>query len=112
MEYGGELQQLSAFYAAIEHDFRIGATHVSLYMALFHLWAISSFQHPLSVTRQEVMPIAKIHGRATYHKCMNDLESYGYIRYIPSYNPVLKSMVYLLKLTPVAALASGDNKDQ
>ena len=92
----GQLEQLSAFFNAMEHDKRMGTTHVSLYMALFHLSTLNSFQHPVSFTRQEVMPIAKINGRATYHKCMNELESYGYIKYIPSFNPILKSVAYFL----------------
>jgi len=100
MECSCQLQQLSAFYTAIEQDKRIGATHVSLYMALFQLWNLNLFQNPISITRQEVMPIAKINGRATYHKCMHELQEYGYIRYVSSFNPVLKSIVYFLHLTP------------
>jgi len=40
------------------------------------------------------MPMAKISSRATYHKCMNDLVAFGYVRYIPSYNPLLPNQVF------------------
>ena len=97
----GQLQQLSAFYKAVATDKRIGATHISLYMALFQMWNLNQFQNPVTITRQEVMPIARINGRATYHKCIKELEEYGYIKYIPSYNPFLKSLVYILNFKPV-----------
>lgn len=87
-------QQLAVFYRMVESDRRMGTTHVSLYMALFYIWSQSRCQGPVAFTRQEVMPIAKINGRATYHKCMNELQEYGYIRYVPSCNPFLKSLVY------------------
>lgn len=45
---------------------------------------------------KELMRQAKISGMATYHKCMRDLNELGYIRYIPSYNPILGSLVYVL----------------
>ncbi len=41
------------------------------------------------------MQIAKIRGYATYHKCIKDLHTYGYIEYLPSYHPALGSLVYL-----------------
>ena len=42
-----------------------------------------------------MMQIAKIGGYATYHKCIKDFHTYGYIEYIPSYHPALGSLVYL-----------------
>lgn len=51
---------------------------------------------PVSIYSKELMRQAKISGMATYLKCMRDLNELGYIRYIPSYNPVLGSLVYLL----------------
>jgi hypothetical protein len=93
-----ELQQLTDFFNAATPDKRMGAAHISLYMALFQFWSINSFQNPIALSRSEIMPVAKINARATYHKCMKDLEDYGYIKYVPSYNPFLKSLIYILKL--------------
>lgn len=86
---------LRAFYEAILKDVRIGATHISLYMALFHKWGLDHFENPIAFTSHEIMPLAKIDSRATYHKCLRDLVECGYIRYIPSCNPFLKSIVFL-----------------
>lgn len=90
-----QVEQLTAFYRAIAVDSRIGSTHISTYMALFQYWNLNQFQNPVSITRQEVMQIAKITGRATYHKCIRELEEFGYIKYVPSFNPFLKSLVYM-----------------
>lgn len=42
------------------------------------------------------MESAKINGLATYHKAIKDLSHFGYIRYIPSYNPAKENRAYLL----------------
>ena len=46
---------------------------------------------------RNLMKQAKISAMGTYHKCMRDLKEAGYIRYIPSYNPVLGSLIYLIQ---------------
>jgi hypothetical protein len=91
------LQPLSDFYKAIEHDARIGSTHISLYFALLHKWNINH-QNPFLVARDELMKTAKINARQTYNKCMNELDEYGYIKYSPSSNPFEGSKVYLKEL--------------
>jgi hypothetical protein len=87
--------QLSGFYQAIASDNRIGATHISLYMALFQLWNLNHCKNPVPVRRDEVMPVAKISSKATYHKCIKELEQYGYIHYYPSRNHIRKSSVFI-----------------
>ncbi len=90
-----QILELSRFYIAILEDARINTTHISLYMALFQKWNLEGFQTPIQVKRWEVMELAKISSSATYHKCLNQLIEYGYINYIPSFNPTSKSEVYL-----------------
>jgi hypothetical protein len=46
------------------------------------------------VTRKTVMGFSKIASTATYHKCMKDLDAYGYVSYHPSFHPVKGSLVY------------------
>jgi len=94
----GEVKELTSFFAAIREDHRIGISHVSLYMALFHFYNLNQFQNPISITRAAVMEVAKISGLATFHKCIKDLAEFGYIRYEPSYNPLISSKVSLLKV--------------
>ena len=93
-----QVKELTSFYSAIRDDHRISSTHISLYMALFQLYNLNRFQNPLSITRSGVMKVAKINGLATYHKCIKDLNDFGYIQYLPSYNPAIGSLVYLIEL--------------
>lgn len=92
-----EVKELTKFYAAIKNDNRIGTTHISLYMALFQFYNLNGLCNPVCITRSSVMEVSKISGLATYHKCIKDLHEFGYIQYLPSYNPAISSQVYLLK---------------
>src|SRR5688500_4220869 len=92
------VKQLSAFYGKVEDDKRIGVTHISLYMALFQMWTLQNCESPMAITRDKLMPIAKRCGRGTYHKCIEDLEAYGYIEYKPSPRSFSKSLVWLVML--------------
>ncbi|HUC79487.1 MAG TPA: hypothetical protein VMR70_01170 [Flavisolibacter sp.] len=65
-------------------------------MALFEYWNQNGFQSPIPITRQKLMAISKINGLATYHKCIRDLNEFGYIKYEPSKNPAVNSVVSLL----------------
>lgn len=90
------VQQLSQFYLRIKDDNRISTTHISLYMALFEYWNLNHFRNPVFITRFTLMQVAKISGFATYHKCIKDLNDFGYIQYLPSYDPAINSKVNLL----------------
>lgn len=85
------------FYEAIATDQRISATHISLYMALL-FQHIAEQENPIQVERLSVMQRAKISARSTYNKSMHDLHQYGYIKYIPSYNFYLGSLVHIRKI--------------
>ena len=78
----------------MESDKRVLATHVSLFTALFIFWQRGGFVSPFAITRKTVMAYAKIASIATYHKCIRELDEYGYIRYQPSFHPAKGSLVY------------------
>ena len=75
-------------------DKRVLATHVSLFTALFIFWQREGFVSPFAITRKTVMAYAKIASIATYHKCIRELDEYGYIRYQPSFHPAKGSLIY------------------
>ena len=75
-------------------DERLMATHISLFTALFVQCQRNGFISPFPVTRKELMGYSRIASIATYHKCIRELDEYGYIRYQPSYDPVKGSLVY------------------
>jgi hypothetical protein len=86
---------LTGFFLKVSEDSRLNPTHISLYMAIFQFWNLERFRNPVSISRQELMRISKICAKATYHKCIKDLHNFGYIRYLPSYNPFKGSLVHL-----------------
>jgi hypothetical protein len=102
--------QLSGFFQKVAADNRLNPTHVSLYMAIFQFWNSERFQNPVSISRQELMRISKISAKATYHKCIKDLHTYGYIQYLPSFNPFKGSLVYLFDMQSSAKLVSTHDR--
>lgn len=89
-------KHLTAFYEKVALDNTLNPSHISLYLALFQFWNFSRFRNPVSISRDEVMRISKIRSKATYHKCLKNLHSSGYIDYQPSYNPFQGSLVVML----------------
>jgi hypothetical protein len=75
-------------------DSRMLATHVSLFTALFVCWQHGGFNSPFAVTRKKLMAYSRIASIATYHKCIRELDEFGYIHYQPSYHPKIGSLVY------------------
>jgi hypothetical protein len=89
------IRHLSGFFDRIVKDDRLGPLHISMYVSLFQFWNAGRFKNPISISRGELMRLSKISAKATYHKCMRELNDYGYIRYEPSFNPIKGSKVYL-----------------
>lgn len=108
------IKHLTGFFDRIVQDRSLNPTHISLYIALFQFWNVNRFQNPISITRDEVMRISKICSKATYHKCMRELNDKGYIKYEPSFNPFKGSMVILFNfsedLKPVQKRVSNTEK--
>ncbi len=89
------IKQLTAFFEKASSDFLLNPSHISLYMALFQCWNLNRFKNPISINRNQTMKLSKIGSSHTYLKCLNDLQSFGYIKYEPSHNPLKGSLVYL-----------------
>ena len=87
------LAPVSSFYETAANDAQLSATHISLYFALYHQWTINKYISPFQIKREIIMQAAKISSRQTFNKCMRLLHIAGYIKYIPSYNPDVCSMV-------------------
>ena len=91
------IKHFTCFYEKIAQNNTLNPTHThtSLYLALFQFWNFNRFRNLVSISRDEVMRISKIHSKATYHKCLNNLYSSGYIDYQPSYNHFVESQVFM-----------------
>lgn len=92
------LQPLTNFVETAADDIRINCTHIAVYLAVLYQWDHNQGVNPISVCREDIMKIAKINARQTYNKTINDLHDFGYIRYIPSPNQFLKSLIYIKRV--------------
>lgn len=88
---------LNAAFQQFYKDTRLNPTHVSLYMALFQYWNQYRFPEDFQINREEIMKMAKIGSKSTYHRNLKDLTNWKYIMYMPSHNPFKGSKVKMLK---------------
>ncbi len=91
-----KLQLLTDFIDRILTDKRLSTSHLSLSFALCHAWIDSGFKESYQISRRQIMHLSHIHSIATYHKVIKDLQSFGYIKYAPSYHPIKGSAVKLV----------------
>ncbi|MDT0294890.1 hypothetical protein ACFQ3R_00190 [Mesonia ostreae] len=87
------IKLLNAAFEKFFFDDRLNPTHISLYMALFQEWNSSRFADDFFVNRRELMRVAKIGSKTTYHRCVTDLHSWNYLIYYPSNNPYKGSKI-------------------
>ncbi|KIX21602.1 hypothetical protein SY27_07845 [Flavobacterium sp. 316] len=93
------IKHLTGFFIRIASEETIYPTHISLYLALFQSWNINRFKNPIAISRDEMMKTSRIASKATYHKCIKELQNMGFIDYLPSYNPYAGSEVILHDLS-------------
>ena len=91
-----------AVLEAVKSDDRLNAYHISLYTALLY-YGKGIRQFPFHASRRKLMGFSRIKSGATYHKCLRDLISYGYLDYHPSFHPQLGSRIVL-----TGAIAESD----
>ncbi len=89
-----QVELVNDFIENVKDDPRINTAHISLYVSLVNQWYENGKKSPLFIFSKEIMPICKISGAATYHRSIRQLHEYGYIKYVPSYNHFLGSLVY------------------
>lgn len=75
---------MEKFVEKVKDDPRITTAHISLYVALVCMTGDEGTS--LKIFSYEVMPVCKISGSGTYHRCIRQLDEFGYIKYFPSYN--------------------------
>jgi hypothetical protein len=93
------IKHLTGFFIRIAHEETIYPTHISLYLALFQSWNVNRFKNPITISRDEMMKASRIASKATYHKCIKELQLLGFIEYLPSYNPYSGTEVILHNLS-------------
>lgn len=90
------LKEIREAYLNLIQDGRISVWHISMYTAFLYICLNNNCINPISVTRRTLMKSTHIRSIVTYHKCLKELQEWGYIHYVPSYNCYFKSRVLLL----------------
>ncbi len=80
------IRHLNGFFERLAEDERLSSYHISLYIALFQHWNANRFSDQFTISRTEVMQLARIGSANTYARCMKELAEWGYITYQPSSN--------------------------
>ncbi|GAC1312812.1 MAG: hypothetical protein NVSMB24_35020 [Mucilaginibacter sp.] len=91
-----QFQFLMRFLNRMADDERLTTSHISLCFALVICWDQQRHKFPFKISRRILMDYGKIASISTYHICIKDLISFGFIRYAPSYNSYQGTSVTLL----------------
>lgn len=102
------IKHLTGFFIRIANEETIYPTHISLYLALFQSWNVNRFKNPIAISRDEMMKASRIASKATYHKCIKELQLLGFIDYLPSYNPYSGSEVIIHNLADSYSFKKGN----
>lgn len=92
-----DLNFFSSYLLSFSHDQRITVWHMAVVFAIIQLANTNESRAPIFISRKKIMQLAHIKSIVTYHKCISELQRFGYIQYDPSYHPELGSRVFLLK---------------
>ena len=90
------IKHLNGVFEQFSKDSRLNPTHITLYMALFQFWNIHRFPAVFYINREEIMQMAKVGSKSTYHRCLKNLHDWKYILYLPSHNPYKGSQIKML----------------
>ncbi|WP_158797518.1 hypothetical protein [Pedobacter sp. L105] len=89
----------TVFLRKAADDVRLLPSHLSLVMAIFYFRDDNTPGAPTRISRSKLMRFSRIRSIVTYHKCLKELISFGYINYVPSYHPTNASLIWLLNET-------------
>jgi len=91
-----QFQFLMRFLNRMADDGQLNTSHISLCFALVICWNDQKHALPFKISRKILMDYSKIGSISTYHICVKDLVSLGFIKYAPSYNSYRGTLVTLL----------------
>lgn len=109
------IRHLNGFFERLAEDERLSSYHISLYIALFQHWNANRFSDQFTISRTEMMQLARIGSANTYARCMKELTDWGYITYLPSSNLHSGSKVTCIRFdtaTDTAGNTAGDTSTE
>ncbi len=92
-----DLEQLLHHIAIFEKDNKLNVWHFALLSSILFLGYRQGQNKVIQVSRSKIMSLSHIHTLPTYHKYFKHLQEMGYVRYRPSYHPLYRTEVELLK---------------
>jgi len=81
---------------ALSKDEKVTVWHMAALFGIIQLSDSNDIKAPICISRKKVMELSHINNFVTYHKCIKELQKFGYIQYFPSYHPAIGSKVYIL----------------
>lgn len=87
------ISHLNTVFDRFNNDKRLNTTHISLYMALFYYWNLNRFPSEFYINKHEIMQLSKIGSNPTYHRCLTQMTTWKYFKYMPSHNPYKGSRI-------------------
>ena len=103
--------QLNSVHELFNEDARVKQGHITLYLAFLQKWNREFFSKRITVNRSLIMERAKIKSKTTYHKCLNDLNHWGYLSYFPSYHPKKGSKIEMTIFGTSSVTSFGQKMD-
>ncbi len=86
------------FLTNLSRDERLNVWHLALICSLIQLAHLQDEFKIIHVSRSKIMQYSHINTLPTYHKYFKELQTFGYIKYTPSYHPGYQSTVEFLTL--------------
>jgi len=80
---------------ALSNDGRISVWHMAIAWAVIQLSKGDDLNFPVYVSRRAVMHLSHISSISTYHKCLKELQDFGFMVYQPSFHPGIRSRIFL-----------------
>lgn len=105
------VRHLNGFFERLAEDKHLSSYHISLYIALFQHWNANRFSDQFTISRAEMMQLARIGSANTYARCIKELADWGYITYLPSSNLHSGSKVTCLRFdigSDITGSTTGD----
>lgn len=88
--------EIASFIEMAGDNPRMGPAHISLFLVLLHLR--EKVGNPVAAYSSELRQLSKIGSRRLYYQVMRDLREGHFIRVKPSYNPEIRSEIFIRKL--------------
>jgi len=89
--------KLMEYFSVYMSDRDLNVWHLAILSAVLNLGYLQGKSKRIVVSRSIIMNLSHVNTLPTYHKYFKQLQLYGYIKYKPSYHPLVKSEIKLYK---------------